>query len=178
MVYIFLAEGFEEIEALAPLDIMRRAGIEVKTIGVMGEFVTGAHKITVKADALIDDVDYSLIDAIILPGGLPGTTNLEKDEKVQAAIDYAAENDKLVCAICAAPSILGHKGLLKDKEATCYPGFEDSFDGGKYLKKPVVKSGNFITSNGMGSAYDFGFEITACLKSDDVANKIKEQIQW
>ena len=98
-------------------------------------------------------------------------------ERVNKLIDYANENKKLICAICAAPSILGHKGLLKGKEATCYPGFEDSFNGGIYVKKSVVKSDNFITSNGMGSAYKFGFEITAALTSWEVADKIKTQIQ-
>ena len=177
MVYIFLADGFEEIEALAPLDIMRRANIDVLTVGVTGEYVTGSHNITVKADILPEKVDYSILDCVILPGGLPGTTNLEKDERVQNAIDYASENNKLICAICAAPSILGHKGLLDGKEATCYPGFEDSFEGGKYVKQSVVKCDNFITSDGMGSAYEFGFEITAELTSKETAKKIKEQIQ-
>ena len=178
MVYIFLADGFEEIEALAPLDIMRRANIDVLTVGVTGEYVTGSHNITVKADILPEKVDYSILDCVILPGGLPGTTNLEKDERVQNAIDYASENNKLICAICAAPSILGHKGLLAGKEATCYPGFEDSFEGGKYVKQSVVKCDNFITSDGMGSAYKFGFEITAELTSKETAKKIKEQIQY
>lgn len=178
MVYIFLADGFEEIEALAPLDIMRRANIDVLTVGVTGEYVTGSHNITVKADILPEKVDYSILDCVILPGGLPGTTNLEKDERVQNAIDYASENNKLICAICAAPSILGHKGLLDGKEATCYPGFEDSFEGGKYVKQSVVKCDNFITSDGMGSAYEFGFEITAELTSKETAKKIKEQIQY
>ena len=178
MVYIFLADGFEEIEALAPLDIMRRANIDVLTVGVTGEYVTGSHNITVKADILPEKVDYSILDCVILPGGLPGTTNLEKDERVQNTIDYASENNKLICAICAAPSILGHKGLLDGKEATCYPGFEDSFEGGKYVKQSVVKCDNFITSDGMGSAYEFGFEITAELTSKETAKKIKEQIQY
>lgn len=177
MVYMFLADGFEEVEAMAPLDILRRANIEALTVGVTGEYVTGAHNITVKADILPEEVEYEKLDCVILPGGLPGTTNLEKDERVQAAIDFANENKKLICAICAAPSILGHKGLLNGKEATCYPGFEDSFSGGKYVKKSVVKSDNFITSNGMGSAYNFGFEITAALSSKEVAEKIREQIQ-
>lgn len=177
MVYIFLADGFEEIEALAPLDILRRANIEVLTVGVTGEYVTGAHNITVKADINPEAVDYEKLDCVILPGGLPGTTNLEKDERVQSAIDFANNNKKLICAICAAPSILGNKGLLDGKEATCYPGFEDSFRGGKYVRKSVVKSDNFITSNGMGSAYNFGFEIAAALSSWEVADKIKEQIQ-
>ena len=178
MVYIFLADGFEEIEALAPLDIMRRANIDVLTVGVTGEYVTGSHNITVKADILPEKVDYSILDCVILPGGLPGTTNLEKDERVQNTIDYASENNKLICAICAAPSILGHKGLLAGKEATCYPGFEDSFEGAKYVKQSVVKCDNFITSDGMGSAYEFGFEITAELTSKETAKKIKEQIQY
>ncbi len=178
MVYIFLADGFEEIEALAPLDIMRRANISVLTVGVTGEYVTGSHNITVKADILPEKVDYSALDCVVLPGGLPGTTNLEKDERVQNAIDYANKNNKLICAICAAPSILGHKGLLDGREATCYPGFEDSFKGGKYVKQSVVKSDNFITSDGMGSAYKFGFAITAELKSNDVADKIRKQIQY
>ncbi len=177
MVYIFLADGFEEIEALAPLDIMRRAGIEVKTVGVTGEWVTGAHNITVKADILPEELDYNYLECVVLPGGLPGTTNLEKDERVQSAIDYAYINNKLICAICAAPSILGHRGLLDGKEATCYPGFEDSFGKGVYVKKSVVKSDNIITSNGMGSAYKFGFEITAALTSQEIADKIKTQIQ-
>lgn len=178
MVYIFLADGFEEIEALAPLDIMRRANIDVLTVGVTGEYITGAHNITVKADIMPEAVDYRALDCVILPGGLPGTTNLEKDERVQSAIDYASDNNKLVCAICAAPSILGKKGLLAGKEATCYPGFEDTFTGGKYVKQSVVKCGNFITSDGMGSAYKFGFAITAALCGNEAAEKIKEQIQY
>ena len=178
MVYIFLAEGFEETEALAPLDILRRAGIEIKTVGVTGELVTGAHNITVKADILPEDVNYNAIEAVILPGGLPGTTNLEKDAAVQKALEYADENNKLICAICAAPSILGHKGILEGREATCYPGFEESFKGGKYIKKSVVRSENIITADGMGSAFKFGFEIAAALTSKETADKIKEQIQY
>ena len=178
MVYIFLAEGFEETEALAPLDILRRAGIETKTVGVTGEFVSGSHNITVKADILPESVNHEEIDAVILPGGLPGTTNLEKNSYVQAAVDYAYDNKKLICAICAAPSILGHKGILDGKEATCYPGFEDSFEGGRYLKQPVVKSDNFITAQAMGAAYDFGFEIVSALKDKETAEKIKEQIWY
>ena len=178
MVYIFLAEGFEETEALVPLDILRRAGIETKTVGVTGELVAGTHGIAVKADILPEEVNHSAIEAVILPGGLPGTTNLEKSSDVQKAVDYAFENNKLICAICAAPSILGHKGILEGKEATCYPGFEESFKGGKYIKKSVVRSENIITADGMGSAFKFGFEITAALTSKEAAEKIKEQIQY
>ena len=178
MVYMFLADGFEEVEALAPLDILRRAGVEIATVGVTGEYATGAHDIVVKADILLSDVVKENLDAVILPGGLGGTNNMDASDTVKAIVQYAADNEKLVCAICAAPSILGKMGLLEGKEATCYPGFEDTFKGGKYLKKSVVKYNNFITSDGMGSAYKFGFEITAALCGSETAKKIKEQIQY
>ncbi len=178
MVYMFLADGFEEVEALAPLDILRRAGVDVATVGVTGEYVKGAHDIVVKADMDLADVKKEKIDAVILPGGLGGTNNMDANDAVKEIVKYAADGEKLVCAICAAPSILGKMGLLEGKEATCYPGFEDSFKGGTYLKKSVVKCSNFITSDGMGSAYKFGFEITAALCGKEVAEEIKEQIQY
>jgi 4-methyl-5(b-hydroxyethyl)-thiazole monophosphate biosynthesis len=178
MIYMFLADGFEEVEALAPLDILRRANADVLTVGVTGEYVKGAHDIIVKADISLDDVKPEKIDAVILPGGLGGTNNMDNCAEVKNLVQYAADNKKLVCAICAAPSILGKMGLLDGKKATCYPGFEDTFKGGKYLKQSVVKCENFITSDGMGSAYKFGFEITAALFGDDTAEKIKEQIQY
>ena len=178
MVYMFLADGFEEVEALAPLDILRRAGIEIFTVGVTGEFVNGAHNIVVKSDIKLSDIEKGKIDAVILPGGLGGTNNMDANDDVKEIVKYAADNDKLVCAICAAPSILGKMGLLEGKEATCYPGFEDTFKGGKYVKQSVVKCNNFITSDGMGSAYKFGFEITAALCGRETADKIKEQIQY
>lgn len=178
MIYIFLADGFEEVEALAPLDILRRANLDTVTVGVTGEFVTGAHNITVKADISIGDVSFENIDAVILPGGLGGTENLDKNEIVKNAVKYANDNKKLVCAICAAPSILGKMGLLKGKKATCYPGFENTFDGGEYVKQSVAVCDNFITSDGMGSAYKFGFEIVAALCGIEKAEEIKSQIQY
>ena len=178
MVYMFLADGFEEVEALAPLDIMRRANIAVTTIGVTGEYINGAHGITVKADKLLGDVQLENLEGVILPGGLGGTNNMDSSDKVKEIVKYAADNNKLVCAICAAPSILGKMGLIAGKEATCYPGFEDTFKGGKYVKQSVVKCDNFITSDGMGSAYKFGFAITEELCGKDTAEKIKEQIQY
>mgnify|MGYP003294277002 CR=1 FL=1 len=125
MVYCFLADGFEEVEAIAPVDMLRRAGVEVKTVGVTGEVIDGRHGIKVIPDIDIEDItlDESL-EAVILPGGLPGATNLEESNGVQKAIDYANEKGKYVCAICAAPQILGHKGLLAGKKAIAYPGFE------------------------------------------------------
>lgn len=178
MIYMFLADGFEEVEALAPLDILRRASLDVKTVGVTGEYVTGAHDITVKADISLCDVDKNAIEALILPGGLGGTQNMDKNDTVKELITYANDNKKLICAICAAPSILGKMGLLCGKDATCYPGFEDTFTGGNYIKQSVVKCDNFITSDGMGSAYKFGFEITAALCSSETVQRIKEQIQY
>ena len=178
MVYIFLADGFEEIEALAPLDILRRAGVEAITVGITGEYVTGAHDITVKSDILPENVQIENAEAVILPGGLPGTTNLEKSDFVQKSVRYANDNQKLICAICAAPSIFGNMGILEGKSATCYPGFEKSFAGGTYIKQSVVKCDNIITSDGMGSAYKFGFEITKALCGEEMSEKIKAQIQY
>ncbi len=178
MIYMFLADGFEEVEALAPLDILRRANADIVTVGVTGEYIKGAHDIVVKADISLGDVKCEKIDALILPGGLSGTNNMDNSPEVKNLVQYASDNKKLVCAICAAPSILGKMGLLEGKEATCYPGFEDTFKGGKYIKQSVVKCENFITSDGMGSAYKFGFEITAALFGNEVAEKIKEQIQY
>jgi len=179
MIYLFLANGFEECEALAPLDILRRAEIEIKTVGVNGEYITGSHNITVKADITCDDVvlDDSL-SAIILPGGMPGTVNLENSESVQKAIDYAVENNILICAICAAPQILGHKNLLIGKKATCFPGFEKELFGAEYLKMPFVKDGNIITSCGVGAAFEFGFAILSTLKDNETAERLRKVMQF
>lgn len=178
MVYLFLADGFEEVEAIAPLDILRRAGISVTTIGVTGELVTGAHNICVKADADISSVMLEDIDAVILPGGLGGTNNLDASAEVKDIVKNASDHGKLVCAICAAPSILGKMGLLNGKDATCYPGFEEYFDGGNYTGASVIMSGNIITADGMGSAYKFGFEIVKALIDEQTSEKIKKQIQY
>lgn len=178
MVYLFLADGFEECEALAPLDVLRRGEVEVLTVGVTGEYVTGTHGICVKADILPEKVLLNDdLQGIILPGGLPGAVNLENDSNVQAAIDFAAENNRLICAICAAPQILGHKNLLDGKIATCFPGFEDQLKGAKYLKAATVKHENIITSCGAGAALKFGFEILAALKDRSTAEKLCEQMQ-
>ena len=157
MIYVFLAEGFEEIEALAPLDLMRRAGLAVTTVGVGGLFVTGAHGITVKSD--MEDRDYAdnAPDMIFLPGGMPGTLNLGASPVVQAAIRSATQTGAYLAAICAAPSILGDLGLLQGKEATCYPGFEDRLTGATLSDRRVVRDGNVITAAGMGVAMEMGF---------------------
>lgn len=177
MVYVFLADGFEIIEALAPVDMMTRAGIDVKTVGVTGEIVTSSCGVPVKADMLIQDFDFYGVEAIVLPGGMPGTLNLEKNAIVQNAIDNAVNTNTYVCAICAAPSILGHKGLLAEKEATCFPGFEDALDGATLSKKYVVTDGKYITARGAGVCIDFGLEIVKALKGEETAKKIRKSIQ-
>ncbi len=177
MVYLFLADGFEIIEALASVDMLRRAKLEVKTVGVTGKKVSSSCGVEVTADITINEFEYSNVDAIILPGGMPGTLNLENNDIVQSVIDKSVSNNTLICAICAAPSILGHKGLLKGKEATAFPGFEDSLDGAVLSDEYVVKDGNFITARGAGVSVDFGLEIVKALTDEETANNIRKTIQ-
>lgn len=178
MVYCFLADGFEEVEAIAPIDMLRRAGVEVKTVGVSGEVIDGRHGIKVIPDAYIKDIilDDSL-EAVILPGGLPGATNLEDSADVQKAIDFAQSEGKYICAICAAPQILGHKGLLNGKNAIAYPGFEKELEGAKISEDYVVLDGNIITAKGAGVATEFGLKIVSVLKSEALADEIGKAIQ-
>ena len=178
MVYLFLADGFEECEALAPLDILRRGGITVKTVGIGNQFVTGAHNITVKTDITEKDIELNEeLNAVILPGGMPGTTNLENSDTVRDAVSFANDNNKLVCAICAAPKILGGMGLLMDKNATCFPGFEKDLTGALVSQKSVVKDGNIITAKGAGVAFNFGFEILKALTDEKTVNDLRLQMQ-
>ena len=178
MIYVFLANGFEGCEALAPIDILRRVGFDVLTVGVNGKTALGAHNIPIVCDTTTDLVVLENIEAIILPGGMPGTTNLENDKTVQKAIDYAADNNLLIGAICAAPSILGHKGLLKGKNATCFPGFEKDLIGANYTDNQVVRDGNVITAQGAGVAFQFGFELLSYLKDEKAANDLKIQMKF
>ena len=159
MYYVLLAEGFEEIEALTQTDVMRRAGIEVKNVGVTGEYVTGSHGITVKSDIGIEEAAKCVPDGIILPGGIPGTPNIAKSEKAVELIKVVNEKGGLVAAICAAPSVLGELGILKGKKAICYPGFEDKLEGAKVTVEKVVIDGNIITSRGAGTAMDMALAI-------------------
>lgn len=178
MIYLFLAEGFEEIEALATLDFIRRAGIEIETVGISSVAVMGAHNITVMADRFIDDIQPNEnVTGIILPGGQPGTDNLENCQKVQQFIDYCNRHNILMAAICAAPSILGHKGLLKGKNAICYDGYEKDLSGAKISKNPVCRDGNVITAAGAGVSIDFAAEIVAAYIGTDKANSIKEKMK-
>ena len=178
MVYVFLAEGFEEVEALSPVDILRRGGVAVKTVGIGGKTVTGSHGISVFSDIAEDEIKLDEIEAVILPGGMPGTLNLEKNSTVKAALQFAAENGKLIGAICAAPSILGKAGLLDGKLATCFPGFEEYLSGAEYTDEPAVKDGNIITSRGAGAALEFGFFLLAALKGETAADKLRLAMKY
>lgn len=178
MIYIFLANGFEEVEALATVDVLRRASLDVTMVGVGSDVITGAHGIGVICDAVDSDVEPDdELEAVVLPGGMPGTLNLERSEKVNEFIDFAADNGRLICAICAAPSILGHKGLLKGGTAVCFPGFESELEGATVADSFVVDDGNIITAKGMGSAVKFGVAIGARFVGEAKMKKIEESLQ-
>ena len=159
MVIVLLAEGFEEIEALTPVDILRRRGVNVKTVGMTGELVYGSHGIGVLADLTVDEVKLEDIEMTILPGGMPGTLNLDKNSYTDTYIKAAIENGGRVAAICAAPLVLGRRGLLKGKKATCFPGFEGELVGAEVVKESVVTDGIFTTACGMEAALAFAKEI-------------------
>lgn len=178
MIYIFLANGFEEVEALATVDVLRRADLKVKIVGVGSDVITGAHGISAVCDAVDCDLTPGEdMEAVILPGGMPGTLNLERSDKVNAFVDYAFENKKLLCAICAAPSILGHKGMLKGRKAVCFPGFESELEGAELFDSFVVTDGNIITAKGMGSAVKFGIAIGSAFVGEAKMKKIEESLQ-
>ncbi len=177
MIYVFLADGFEEVEALAPVDILRRAELEVKTVGVGGKNITGSHGITVVADIEEKDITTDDMDMMILPGGMPGTLNLERSPIVTACAEYCARNNIYLAAICAAPSILGHMGLLKGKEAICFPGFEGQLTGAVISDKFVCVDGNIITAKGMGVAVQFGLTLAGLMAGQHEADHIHASIQ-
>ena len=178
MVYVFLAPGFEEIEALAPVDILRRAGVEVRTVGVGGPVIKGSHGVPVQCDITEDQVETAGLEMVVLPGGMPGAANLEKSAQVQKALDYCAQQGLWIAAICAAPFVLGHKGLLKGRRATCYPGFETELLGAQYTAAPVERDGKVITGKGPGAALPFGYCLAEVLKGRETARKLQEAMQW
>lgn len=177
MIYVLLADGFEEIEALTPIDILRRCGAEVLTAGVLGKSVCGSHNITVEADILIDDVKKEDMSCLIVPGG-PGYTNIEESEKAVELIKFANENNILLCAICAAPSILGKLGILEGKKATCFPGYEQDLKDAEVLEDKAVADGNIITGKGAGAASEFGFLIAENMTGCETAAKIRKAMQY
>ena len=179
MVYVFLADGFEEIEALTPIDLLRRAGVEAQTVSIYPDrkTVTGARKIPVNADETIDKVAVDKDDVIVLPGGMPGTVNLfECDDLMKMVDDHNGAGGR-IAAICAAPAkILGRKGLLKGKKATCYPGLEDLLDGASSVTDSVVTDGNITTSRGLGTAVDFACELIRLLVDKEKSDTVRASV--
>ena len=176
-ILVHFANGFEEIEALAPVDIFRRAGYNVTMVSVTGKKeVTSSRNVTIIADALIEDVDYSDANLIVLPGGAPGTQNLDKSELLKKKIIEHNNNGKLLGAICAAPTILGKMGLLKGLKATCYPGGENDLLGAIVQNERLVYDRNIVTAKGAGVSLDFGFKLVEILDSKEKAEEIRKKM--
>jgi len=176
-VFVFLADGLEEVEALTPIDLLRRAGDDVTTVSIMGrKEIHGAHKIDVMADTLYEEEDFSRGDILVLPGGMPGTLNLGAYKPLTDMIlDWNAKGKK-IAAICAAPSIFGDLGILEGKEAVCYPGFEERLTGATIGTKSVAVAGNITTSRGLGTAIDFSAALITQLQNEEKAESIKKSI--
>ena len=177
MLYMFFAPGFEETEAVTTLDLIRRAELEIQSVGVGGRTVGGAHGIPVVCDLADSEISLADLAGIILPGGMPGTLNLEKSPVVQAAIDHAFSRGLFICAICAAPSILGNLGLLKGKRYTCFPGFEQRIVGGEYTGGRVERDDLLITAKGPGCSIPFALEIIRALAGEQIAHKVEINLQ-
>ena len=178
-VLLFLADGHEEVEAYTVVDLVRRAGIDLTTVSITGKKeVTGSHSITTVADKLLEEADFDNADMIVLPGGMPGTKNLEACNPLMKKVDEFFIEGKYLAAICAAPSIYGHKGYLEGKKATCYPGMEGELTGAKFTKAEVAKEGKFITSRGVGTAIPFALAIVEELKDKDTAKKLASAIVY
>ena len=176
---IFFSEGYEEIEALTVVDLCRRAKLEIDMVGIAGEMeVTGSHGISVRMDKTLQELDFSVYDMLVLPGGLRGTQGLEACESLMKQIDsfYSAGRD--IAAICAAPSIFGHRGILKDRNACSYPDFESHLEGATVTAGPVEISDNVITSRGMGTAIDFGLAILGLFNSVEKAEELAKTIVY
>ena len=177
--YVFLADGFEEIEALAPIDVMRRAGLSVTTVSVTDSLtVTGAHGIPVVADTLFAQCDYADAALLFLPGGLPGATNLQAHTGLcQLLTAKASQPDVIISAICAAPLVLGGLGLLQGKQATCYPGFEDTMQGAHYTAAKVTVDGRIFTACGPGAAWELGFTFVEHFCGTARADELRKGMQ-
>ncbi len=173
---IFLAEGFEESEALVPFDVLKRGGVDVSLVSVSdSKVVKGSHGVGIETSQNLSDVT-SDVDLVMLPGGMPGTLNLGACEPLKDLIAQCAADGRIVSAICAAPSVLGGMGLLDGRKATCYPGFEGKLTGANYTGEDVVVDGNFITAVGPGASFAFGLTLLSALTSPAVAAKVKEQM--
>lgn len=177
MVYVHLAEGFEEIEALACVDIMRRAGIETLMVSMTGQkLVKSVRNVFIEADILYEEADYKDCDMIVLPGGMPGARNLGNHKGLVSHIRGFVQNNKWVAVICAAPMILGHEGLLKGKKATIFPGMEEHLAEAEAVCDRVVIDGNIITSKGPGTAMEFAIALVGILKGQEIAERLKKDL--
>ncbi len=178
-VLIFMAEGHEEVEALTVVDILRRAQIDIEMISVTGnKNVTGSHGITTHCDRLIENTNFENADMIVLPGGMPGTLNLEKCEPLMDQVHGFNAAKKGLAAICAAPTVFGRAGILKGKKATCYPGMEKDLLEADFSTDVVCHDGHVITSRGMGTAIPFALEIVKTFKGEEIAQKLAESIVY
>ena len=181
MVYLFLAEGFEIVEALAPVDILRRGKVQLVTVGVGSKTVKSSCGVEVTADITLDEMVLNdSVEAVILPGGMPGTLNLEKNSEVIEAVKYCFERNILIGAICAAPSILGHLGMLSGKKATCYPGFEKALAeaGATYTGDLVTVDGNVTTAEGPAAAFPYAYELLTQLVDKQTSDQIAEGMRF
>lgn len=178
MILVFLAEGFEEIEAITTIDILRRADLNVRSVSITEEkMVTGSHGIGVMADMLFNEIDINEVKALVLPGGMPGTTHLGQHEGLKTLLlSFVQDETKTVAAICAAPSILGELDLVKGKKVTCYPGFEGTLVGARISRKPVVRDGNLITADGPGHAREFALRLVDYLGNSFAAAELTKEL--
>ena len=178
-VYVFLADGFETVEALAPVDVMRRAGLDVVTVSIMGRSeVVSAQNVTVMADEVYENVSFADASALVLPGGGVGTDNLSAHSSLRALLVDACSRGVLVAAICAAPMVFGRIGILEGKRATCYPGCESDLFGAEYTAAAVEQDGNIITACGPGASFDFGFAIVDRFCGAEVVATLRSQMQF
>lgn len=174
-VYEFLADGFEEVEGLGPVDVLRRGGVEVKTVSVTGsEMVSTSHGVTVKADLLFEDADFSDADLLMMPGGLPGSATLDMHEGLHCVLAAHNEAGKLIGAICAAPMVLGRMGLLKGRRATCYPGFDKYLEGAEYTSELVTVDGNFVTGKGPAATLPYAYKLLEFMAGEEKAREVAE----
>lgn len=176
MVYMLLGTGFEETEAIAPLDLLRRAGVQAATVGINGKVVCGSHKIGIEADMEIGEMDLTNLDMIVLPGGLGGVASIKASQPALEAVRFAWENGKYVAAICAGPTILAQLGITDGKNATCYPGCESQMGSANMVQAAAVTDGKVITGTSAGCAVPFGLALIAALKGQEAADAIAKQI--
>ncbi len=179
-VLVLMADGLEEIEAITIIDVLRRAGVDVTTAATGENPVMGSHKIAIQADTGLDEVRESDFDAVILPGGMPGSANLRDSDRVISLIKTFNDDNKYVGAICAAPIALGRAGLVNGKKATCFPGFEKELAGAEYVPEPVMQDGRIITGKGPGCAIPFALKLVENFVSPEKSREIKEamQVYW